>query len=99
MMRKAGLSDLESVVDLCEKVKENMIHNDVMQWDEFYPNPSVFTEDIAEENLFLMVGEDGLLLGCVVLNDFQDEEYGEIDWQYVDAHINVIHRLMVSPVS
>lgn len=97
MIRKAVLSDLAAVVELCENAKENMICNGILQWDEAYPKKQVFAQDIAEGNLFLMVAEDALLLGCAVLNDSQDVEYGEIDWQYNDVSVSVIHRLMVNP--
>lgn len=74
-----------------------MRDNGIDQWDENYPDRNSLLNDLNSETLFAY-REDGIILGIVVLNELQDEEYAEINWSTNDAHRNiVVHRLAVHP--
>jgi GNAT superfamily N-acetyltransferase len=61
-----------------------------------YPDRATLEQDIAHGELFVAFSEYGLL-GCVVLNTQQEPEYAAVPWQFTDAAVAVIHRLMVHP--
>lgn len=95
-IRKAEPGDLTAVLELCAACTEYMEQSGISQWDACYPNREVFERDIAQGALFVAQA-DGKVIGCIVRNTYQDEEYAEIPWQYTEGKIAVIHRLMVLP--
>ena len=74
-----------------------MRENGIDQWDENYPDYASIERDLKTETLFAF--RDGeAILGIVVLNETQDEEYGEINWSTSESDQNlVVHRLAVDP--
>ena len=74
-----------------------MRENGIDQWDENYPDRDSLLYDLNTETLFAY-RENSVILGIVVLNESQDEEYAEIKWSTSDADRNiVVHRLAVQP--
>lgn len=74
-----------------------MRDNGIDQWDENYPDREVIVNDLQTETLFAY-REGDVVLGIVVLNESQDEEYGEINWSTSEDDRNVVvHRLAVRP--
>ena len=67
------------------------------QWDEDYPNYEVIMQDLQTQTLFAY-RENNEILGIVVLNETQDEEYTQINWSTCETARNIIvHRLAVKP--
>ena len=57
-----------------------MRDNGIDQWDADYPNREViYAEDLQTQTLFAY-RENNEVLGIVVLNESQDEEYGDVTW-------------------
>ncbi len=66
-----------------------------LQWDDDYPNPGVFEEDISLTQLW--VSEiAGRIAGVVALTTDQSPEYVQAGWDIAEPAI-VVHRLAVNP--
>lgn len=95
---KASEEQIDAVLSLCRACSQNLLNNSLDQWDEIYPNREIFLNDIKNDSLFIAVPDNAKeIMGCVVFNEYQDPEYGEIQWRYNGEKIAVIHRLMVQP--
>lgn len=92
-----GMDSLESVTRLVSRAITALDAQGIPQWDEIYPNRDTFASDIGEGTLYGLT-EDGALAGIIVLSEFQDVEYGAVDWQLKDDRPLVIHRLCVDPL-
>ena len=74
-----------------------MRENGIDQWDEDYPNYEVIMQDLQTQTLFAY-RENNEILGIVVLNETQDEEYTQINWSTCETARNmIVHRLAVKP--
>ncbi len=97
-MIRAGKPDqIEEIIALTKACGAHMRANGIDQWDENYPDWGSIEHDLETETLYAF--HDGeQVVGIVVLNETQDEEYDEIDWPSGDASRNlVVHRLAVHP--
>jgi ribosomal protein S18 acetylase RimI-like enzyme len=97
MIAPAKLSELEEILALTRACGKHMRDNGIDQWDENYPDIDSLKNDLETQTLFAYY-EEGKVLGIVVLNEKQDEEYMEINWSTTeDQHNIVVHRLAVLP--
>lgn len=97
MISKGLPHEIESIIRLTKRCGKHMRENGIDQWDENYPDYASIENDLKTETLFAY-REGETILGIVVLNETQDEEYGEIDWLTAnDARHLVVHRLAVDP--
>jgi len=94
---KATEKHLQSIMSLCKDCSQNMMNNSIDQWDDIYPNREIFLNDITDNSLYLAVSDKQEILACIVLNEHQDPEYGEIRWKYNEDKSAILHRLMVHP--
>jgi len=93
---KGNLQDIALIMDL---IKDNIIDMEtkgIYQWNEHYPQQSIFEDDINNETLYLIKNEHECL-GIIVFNEQQSPEYKEIDWLTEGEKVLVIHRLAVNP--
>lgn len=97
-MVSAGLeSELKEILALTRACGLHMRENGIDQWDENYPDIDSLRNDVERNTLFAY-REHGVVLGIVVLNEDQDEEYAEINWSTSEQDRNlVVHRLAVHP--
>ena len=96
MIRKAVSSDIPSIMKLVRACATHMIAKNIFQWNEFYPNPDAFENDIQREELYVLENEKSLI-GCIVISTQKDAEYEEIKWLTSDTTNVYIHRLAVHP--
>ena len=97
MISKGKLHELDAILALTRSCGKHMRENGIDQWDENYQDRESILNDLNTETLFAY-REDDIVLGIVVLNLSQDEEYAEINWSTSDADRNiVVHRLAVHP--
>ncbi|MCH2231693.1 MAG: GNAT family N-acetyltransferase [Crocinitomicaceae bacterium] len=97
MIQLGRLSEVETIIKLTKACGRNLRENGIDQWDENYPDIESITNDIQTNTLFTYK-MDGQIVGIVVLNEIQDEEYAEINWRTpIDSKNIVVHRLAVSP--
>lgn len=94
--RQAEMSDLPEIWSLVNSAVHEMEKNGIYQWDELYPIPEDFSEDISKGEL--NIGTiDGKIAVIYAINQSCDEEYRQGKWQYPNEPFEVIHRLCVSP--
>lgn len=94
---RAKPSDLDAVLSMVRACTRHMESLGILQWDDIYPNRAVLEQDIAKKSLFVMA--DGAIIAAIVLNDYQEPEYGDVPWAYPGERILVVHRLCVHPDS
>ena len=91
------LQEIDAIVALTKRCGAHMRKNGIDQWDEDYPDYSDIEQDLKAETLFALRDGD-TIIGIVVLNEWQDAEYAEIDWLTHSKSRNlVVHRLAVDP--
>ena len=97
MISVGQLNELEAILQLTRACGQHMRDNGIDQWDEHYPDRAVLVNDLQTETLFAY-REGDEILGDVVLNETQDEEYGDVSWSTSQDYRNiVVHRLAVRP--
>jgi len=96
MIRRAKIEELNSLMLLLRAVIANLNSLGIDQWDEIYPDAVTINNDIQERTLFVLE-EDGVIKGMVVLNEFQDKEYIDVEWRHAAGKALVVHRLSVHP--
>lgn len=91
--------DLDAILSLTSACGRHMRENGIDQWDENYPDRESLANDLRSETLFVY-REGKEILGIVVLNEKQDEEYIQIHWSTSEDEKNlVVHRLAVQPLA
>lgn len=95
--RLANFNDLNEICKLVNHAIEEMIKQNIFQWDELYPTMDDFREDIDKEQLYVGLLDDRIAV-IYVLNQDYDDEYENGDWKYKNEPFYIIHRLCVNPV-
>jgi len=96
MIRKGNLKDIDAIMLLTKACAKAMIAKGIYQWNEHYPNPFAFENDVKRNELYVLE-VDGQVKGTIVISTFMDEEYMPIDW-LTQNHNNIyIHRLAIHP--
>ncbi|HYK72998.1 MAG TPA: GNAT family N-acetyltransferase, partial [Pseudoneobacillus sp.] len=86
---------LEEVNEIYLKCRESLFGNGILQWNDQYPNREYFMECIENKVLFVLM-DDSKILGHVVLNEWESEEWDMIPWE--GSKPIVIHSLMINPL-
>jgi ribosomal protein S18 acetylase RimI-like enzyme len=94
-IEKANLTQLNAITALYRACGKKMVEQDFDNWGDFYPPVALIQEDIESEVLFCLLEEDRLL-GVIVLDEKQPEQYKSVQWQYPVATSLVVHRLAVA---
>lgn len=92
----AKASDLAEIFIMVQRCINKMQRDGIDQWDEIYPGVEIFQKDIENKELFICRVQD-LICGCIVLNEYQEPAYQDIDWAFRPAKVCVVHRLLVDP--
>lgn len=94
-IRLATYADIPNIMQLIGKVIPLMHAVGNFQWAEDYPNPNVFANDIAQDQLWIAVMEREVV-GVSAITTDQDPEYADVGWNINEKAI-VTHRLAVDP--
>ncbi len=94
-IRQATLADLPALMTLIRHVVPLMREAGNFQWDDHYPNESVFNLDIDKNQLWV-ADIDGQLAGLAALTEDQEPEYAQVGFDISQRAI-VTHRLAVDP--
>jgi ribosomal protein S18 acetylase RimI-like enzyme len=97
-LRKATPQDLEQIESLYRSCTDDLNGRGIFQWNRVYPNRQTFMDSIARKELFLFYDEESLV-GAVMLNTEQADEWGAIPWRFTEKTPLVIHGLVVSPLT
>jgi GNAT superfamily N-acetyltransferase len=95
MIRLATLTDIPGIMLVIAEVVPIMRAAGNLQWDDTYPNPQVFEEDIAAGQLWV-AEVDGQIAGVTAITTEQYPEYAQVGLDVNETAI-VTHRLAVSP--
>jgi GNAT superfamily N-acetyltransferase len=94
-IRLATLTDIPAIMQVIADVVPIMRAAGNLQWDDTYPNPQVFEDDIKAGQLW--VAElDGHIAGVTAITTEQYPEYAQVGLDINETAI-VTHRLAVSP--
>lgn len=96
-IRQANQRDLPAVTDLIRSCVRHMEAEGIHQWDEIYPDETMFASDIERRELFVLEKE-GRIRGTMALNEFQEPAYQDVQWQFSGKAL-VVHRLAVDPTT
>ena len=96
MIRKALISDLETVKSLTEACAKKMINDGIFQWNDHYPSKEIFRKDIEEESLYVW-DDKNQIKGCIMFSPEKDEVYNSTKWLTQDDKNIYVHRLAVHP--
>jgi ribosomal protein S18 acetylase RimI-like enzyme len=95
LIRPATTTDLPALLNLIRHVVPLMHETGNFQWDDHYPNETVFKQDIDKGQLW--VAEiDGELAGVAALTEDQEPEYAQVGFDLSQRAV-VTHRLAVDP--
>ncbi len=96
LIRKALISDLETVKSLTEACAKKMINDGIFQWNDHYPSKEIFRKDIEEESLYVW-DDKNQIKGCIMFSPEKDEVYNSTKWLTQDNKNIYVHRLAVHP--
>ena len=94
-IRIATLLDIPAIMQVITDVVPIMRAAGNLQWDDTYPNPQVFEEDIKAGQLWV-TDVDGEIAGVTAITTEQYPEYAQVGLDTSETAI-VTHRLAVSP--
>jgi ribosomal protein S18 acetylase RimI-like enzyme len=94
-IRLATHDDLPALMSLMRRVVPLMRAAGNLQWDETYPNKSVFQRDIDQEQLWV-ADADTSIAGIAAVTADQEPDYAQAGWDINEPAI-VVHRLAVDP--
>ncbi|NUQ31050.1 MAG: GNAT family N-acetyltransferase [Acidobacteriaceae bacterium] len=94
-LRLATQDHLDNIMQLVRRVVPIMRASGNLQWDDQYPNPTVFGNDIQQNQLWI-AEIDGQIAGVAAITMDQEPEYAEVGWDITEPAI-VVHRLAVDP--
>lgn len=95
-IKKAKIDDVGEIMRTVKCAVADMHEQGVYQWDHTYPSEEIITDDLNEGNLYVYVDEN-IIKGFIVLNEYEDKEYKELNWKYNEGKHLVVHRLCVNP--
>ncbi|WP_298901261.1 GNAT family N-acetyltransferase [uncultured Psychroserpens sp.] len=96
MIRKATLKDIDAIISITKACAKHMIDQQIFQWNEHYPNPSAFQNDVERDELYVLDVENSIK-GCIVISTLMDEEYMPVTWLTPNENNIYIHRLAIHP--
>lgn len=94
-IEKATLGQLEAITDLYRTCGKAMLAQGFDNWGDFYPPITLIEEDIRAGSLFSLLDNERLL-GVIVLDAIQPQQYDAVDWQYPNERCLIVHRLAIA---
>ncbi|MEL6636107.1 MAG: GNAT family N-acetyltransferase [Bacteroidota bacterium] len=87
---------LETVYQLLRSCATALLERGIEQWSDNYPHRDQVLADWRAQSLWGLWRGDALL-GTITLDEEQEAQYANIQWQWTDQRVLVIHRLAVRP--
>lgn len=101
MIRKATVSDIDAIVAIYDRIHTAQEQGEtVIGWQRgIYPTRQTAVAALERQDLFVLTGEDGKVLGAAVFNQRQDDFYFDAPWQYPaePREVMVMHTLVIDP--
>ena len=96
MIRKGLSIDIDRILEITKACAKHMINKGIYQWNEHYPNKLAFEIDVNRNELYVLEIEK-IIVGCIVISTFRDEEYIPVKWLTPNKNNIYIHRLAIHP--
>jgi len=96
MIRKAKLSEIPEILKVTKACAHHMITKGIFQWNEHYPSPEAFENDILRDELNIYEFDEKII-GGIVVSTYMDDEYIPIKWLTSNEKNIYIHRLFMHP--
>jgi ribosomal protein S18 acetylase RimI-like enzyme len=100
IIRKASVSDVDAVAkSYTELLKYEQVHGTTTNWVlDLYPTKAVAVGACEKDTLYVLVENDEIC-ASMILNHYQSEEYGRIDWLCPAAgeKVLILHTLCIPP--
>ena len=90
--RRATVDDLDALVSLYGAAAQDMFRQGIDQWDEYYPDREILSEDVESGDMTLGF-LDGELACAYVVNREYEPEYELGAWDFTQGDFCVLHRL------
>jgi ribosomal protein S18 acetylase RimI-like enzyme len=94
-IRLATHDDLPALMLLVRRVVPLMLAAGNLQWDEGYPDETVFQGDIGLGQLWV-ADADTSIAGVAAVTMDQEPDYAQVEWDINELAV-VVHRLAVDP--
>lgn len=94
-IRPASESDLPGLMALVQRVVPLMLASGNTQWDENYPNRSVFQSDLTKSQLWVAQIDESIA-GVAAITTDPEPEYGQAGLSIEEPAV-IVHRLAVDP--
>ena len=102
IIRKSTMADLPTILGLRDQAREIMrSYGNVYQWPNGYPRDDMFQKDIELGGSYVMLDDEGRVVGTFALLPSPEVTYNVIyEGQWLDdAPYHVIHRIASTPDS
>jgi len=96
MIRKARLSDIDTILKITKSCARQMTVQNIHQWNEHYPSKQAFISDVKQNELYVLEAQNKVI-GCIVVSTIMDKEYLPIPWLTTNDNNIYIHRVAVDP--
>ncbi len=93
----ADKSDIDEVMYLTEKINQDLLKQNMTQWDKGYPNEEVFLRDIEIKSMYKMLNDNRQIIGIGSINQNQHPKFAEADWSDKTDGFRLIYRLGIDP--
>ncbi|MBB1086213.1 GNAT family N-acetyltransferase [Limosilactobacillus fastidiosus] len=96
-LRKATMTDFETVMEMLRDGRSQLAERGVEQWQGDYPNEEHIKEDIQHGWTYLVQADDNQTVGVFAIVDAPDHSYDELDgkWLLDTDKYQVIHRVAI----
>jgi len=96
MILKATQQDLPQILELNDKIAENMLLEGFTHWGKNYPNEAIYRRDIKLGVQYVYKIDDNVL-GIVSFDIKHHEYFDRIEWSRSNKTAYFAHRLAVDP--
>lgn len=96
MIVQATQQDLQQILDLNDKIADNMISLGFTHWGKNYPNAAIYRRDIMLGAQYAYKIDDKVV-GIVSYDIKHHEYFDRIDWNKANKTAYFAHRLAVNP--
>ena len=97
LIRRAKANDLMDVMEIVKSCTQNLISKNIFQWNDNYPKLDNFKADISKDNLYLLIIQEKIIIGCFSINYEMDNYYKNINWIAPNKKNLYVHRLAIHP--
>ncbi len=95
-IRKTKLTDIDDIMVIINDGKKYLASLGSVQWQNGYPNESSFENDINNDESYVLVDDNDIIVGCMALSFRGESTYDVIDGAWItDRPYGVIHRIAI----